>query len=274
MEGLPDRLNHNFPDACETDASEANLWQRWHGAEDPIAREELINRFMPHARMLAAVVYKGRFHDEVEFADYHQLACVGLIEAVERFKPDLGVSFKAFASHRIRGAILNGLEKQTEKNQQIAAQQRLRKDRIDSLKAEAKSSMAEKVTTSSGNDARSLLAYMADVGIGLALGVMLEGTRMLVAEEDTEASTVASPEVGYFRRREALQLQEALRNAIEKLEQSEQRVIRYHYQQDLAFEEISRLLGVSRSRISQIHRKALLGLRQALAHGPPCDVFF
>jgi RNA polymerase sigma factor for flagellar operon FliA len=113
---------------------------------------------------------------------------------------------------------------------------------------------------------------MAEVGVGLALGVMLEGTSMYVAQED--ALTVASPEVGYFKKNEALQLQEVLRGAIEKLEPSERRVVRYHYHQGLAFEEISQLLGVSRSRVSQIHRKALMGLRHLLAQGPPCDVFF
>ena len=272
MEGTTDPFERNFSDGSGIDTSESGLWQRWHGDGDLSAREELVHRFAPYARMLAAVVYKGRFHDEVEFADYHQLACVGLLEAIGRFQPDAGVHFKAYAAHRIRGAILSGLEKQTEKNQQIAAQQRLEKDRLEAIKAAAKSSLRENAEKSLSSDQiNPLLSYMAEVGVGLALGVMLEGTRMFVSEQD--AAAVASPEIGYFKKSEGLQLQEILRGAIEKLEQSERRVVRYHYHQGLAFEEISQLLGVSRGRISQIHRKALVGLRHALAQGPPCDFF-
>lgn len=270
MEGLADPFEHDVSGVYGADASESSLWQRWRGAGDLGAREELVNRFTPYARMLAAVIYKGRFHDEVEFADYYQLACVGLLEAVERFDPGTEVHFKAYAAHRIRGAILNGLEKQTEKNQQIAAQQRLRKDRLDLLK-DAVKSVDGKAEGPSTDPINALLSYMAEVGVGLALGVMLEGTSMFVAQED--AVIVASPEVGYFKKSEAFQLQEVLRGAIEKLGPSERRVVRYHYHQGLAFEEISQLLGVSRSRISQIHRKALMSLRHLLAQGPPCDVF-
>lgn len=270
MEGLAAPFENDISDAYGADASDASLWQRWRGAGDLGAREELVSRFAPYARMLAAVIFKGRFHDEVEFADYHQLACVGLLEAVERFDPSAGVHFKAYAAHRIRGAVLNGLEKQTEKNQQIAVQQRLRKDRLDSLKDAAKPVGVE-VGGGAAKPVNSLLSYMAEVGVGLALGVMLEGTSMFVAQE--EAATEVSPEVGYFKKSEARQLQEVLLGAIEKLAPSERRVIRYHYHQGLAFEEISQLLGVSRSRISQVHRKALIGLRHLLAQGPPCDIF-
>ncbi|WP_082485879.1 MULTISPECIES: sigma-70 family RNA polymerase sigma factor [unclassified Acidovorax] len=271
MEGTKDPFECNFSDGSDIGISESGLWQRWHGDGDLSAREALVSLFTPYARMVAAVAYKGRFHDEVEFADYHQLACVGLLEAIARFNPDAGVHFKAYATHRIRGAILSGLERQTEKNQQIAAQQRLRKERLDSLKDAPQSSLGETAGSLSGDLPNPLLSYMAEVGIGLALGVMLEGTRMFASPED--ASVVASPEVDYFKKSEALQLEETLHTAIGNLAQPERRVIRYHYHQGLAFEEISQLLGISRSRVSQIHRKALAHLRHLLSQRPGGDVF-
>lgn len=271
MAGLVDPFERNVSEISNAETSEAGLWQRWRITRDTVAREELIRRFAPYARMLAAVIYKGRFHDEVEFADYHQLACVGLLEAVERFDPDAGVHFKAYAAHRIRGAILNGLEKQTEKNQQIAALQQLQKKRLGALKHDAKYLVGERNMISGADSANFLLSYLAEVGVGLALAVMLEGTSMFVADE--VVATVASPEVGYFKKREALQLQEVLRGALESLAQSERQVVYYHYHQGLTFEEIGHLLGVSRGRVSQIHRKALTGLRCALGQGPPCDIF-
>ena len=111
------------------------------------------------------------------------------------------------------------------------------------------------------------------IGIGLALGILLEGTRMIESPEGDVADSAPPPEVGYFKKTETQRLQDLLRAAILKLNASERRVIRYHYQQDVSFEEISHILGVTRGRVSQIHRQALLNLRKALAQGPPCDVF-
>ena len=268
-----------FDEAIHVESAEGHLWQRLSSVGDEAARAQLIELYMPYARTLAAVIYKGRFHDEVEFADYMQLACLGLVESVDRYDPEQGVQFRTFAAHRIRGAILNGLEKQTEKNQQIAAQQRLRKDRLDALKEAAEQDTAPSSQQSKGGEpsradaGKALLAYMAEVGIGLALGILLEGTRMIESPEGDVADSAPPPEVGYFKKTETQRLQDLLRAAILKLNASERRVIRYHYQQDVSFEEISHILGVTRGRVSQIHRQALLNLRKALAQGPPCDVF-
>ena len=55
-----------------------------------------------------------RRDNSVAFADYFQYACVGLVEAVDRFEPDRPVLFETFATYRIRGAVLNGLAKESE----------------------------------------------------------------------------------------------------------------------------------------------------------------
>ncbi len=254
---------------------EAELWTRWRGHQDELAREQLIGMFMPLARTLAAVSFKGRFNDEVEFADYMQLACVGLMESVDRYNSDFGVPFKSYAGHRIRGSILNGLERETEKNQQIAAQKRIRKDRIESLKEGAKATLGHEAADHKPGSLKAqqdLLSYLAEVGIGLAIGVLLEDSAMIVGDEVPDTSELASPEVSYFRKSEARRLGDLLRAAIARLADKERSVIQYHYQQDIAFEEVGKLLGVSRSRVSQLHRQALAKLRTALGQGPPVDV--
>ncbi|WP_339385504.1 sigma-70 family RNA polymerase sigma factor [Acidovorax sp. sic0104] len=239
------------------------------------ARELLVRHYMPLARTLAAVNFKGRFNDDVPFSDYMQLACVGLMESVDRFEPHQAVPFKSYAAHRIRGAILNGLEKETEKNQQIAARKRIRNDRLEAVKANAKESAASpciEAKPSSQKVQRDLLCYLAEVGIGLALGVLLEDSAMVLDQEPADTSESASPEASYFRKSETARLRELLRAAVSQLPDRERTVIRYHYQQEVAFDEVGRLLNVSRGRISQLHRQALIRLRTALGQGPPVDV--
>lgn len=263
------------PILFEASPDEAELWTRWCDSQDAGARDEIVRIFMPLAKTLAAVCFKGRFNDDVEFADYMQLACIGLLESVDRFDPLLGTPFKAYAAHRIRGAILNGLERETEKSQQIAAQKRIRKGRVESLKEGVRTSLGSAKLESPpvGLKAKQdLLSYLTEVSIGLALGVLLEDSAMMITGEPEDTSELASPEVSYFRKSETLRLRELLHSSIERLAPQERRVIWYHYRQEVAFEEVGRLLGVSRSRVSQLHRQALGKLRDSLGQGPPCDV--
>lgn len=253
--------------------SEGDLWQRWRHDRDMRAREQLIGHFLPYARTIAAITYARRTHDEIEFADYFQLASVGLIEAVERFDPEQGAQFKTFAHKRMQGAILSGLERLTEKNQQIAAQQRLRRERLESIKAQSLLDGTEQgnaQTPPKGHSPEALFNYLAEVGIGLALSVLLEGTGMLDSESSGGATAV-SPEVSYFRQTELRNLQQLVRGLLSRLNAQEQIVIRHHYLQEIPFDKIAAHLGVGRSRVSQLHRQALKTLRDCLAQKNSCD---
>lgn len=249
-------------------ADTAPLWACWHGDGDAAAREQLIGHYLPYARMLAATLYGRRMHGDVEFEDYLQLARIGLIEAVDRFDPGQGAQFKTFASKRIQGSVLNGLARMTEKNQQISARMRvLRQDRLEAVKEAAGGPTPPR-------NADELFRYLAEVGVGLALGVLLEDTGMVDADAFGQESQVASPEVSYFRKKEGRQLRELLRELLDGLPESQRRVIRSHYLQEISFDQLAADMGVTRGRISQLHRQALLRLRDLLGSDARCDVSF
>jgi RNA polymerase sigma factor for flagellar operon FliA len=153
---------------------EAALWRRLREDADTGAREQLRALHMPYAKVVAASYYGKRFHDEIEFGDYLQYASVGLLEALERYDPARGVQFRTFAARRMHGAILNGLERLTEKQQQIAARRRLRNERVQDIKA-----LGAPAGDGAPQDAEQLLRFVSEVGIGLALCWMLEGTGMV-----------------------------------------------------------------------------------------------
>jgi len=266
-------------------ADEENLWWRQlHHENSADAREKLAALYLPYTRTVAAAYYAKRTHDDIEFAEYFQFASVGLVDAMERFDPGFGTQFKTFAARRMHGAILNGLERLTEKNQQIAVRRKLREERLQVLKADLPTDddVASELSDTEGDPAfararrpsvrsqQELFRYLADVGIGLALGILLEGTGMYDTEPDVE--NAVSPEIRYFQQTEIEQLRRRLQTLVADLPKQEQSVIRYHYLQETDFDEIAVTMGVTRSRVSQIHRKALTRLREMLARSPDFDV--
>lgn len=230
-------------------SGEADLWQRFRAEGDAQARAALLELHLPYARVVAGVYYSRRRGDEVEFGDYLQYASVGMLEALERFDPERGVQFRTFAARRMHGAILNGLERLTEKQQQIAARQRLRAERLQDVK-----SMAGAGAAGAFQGAEQLRHFVSDVGIGLALCWMLEGTSMIDNGEASEAAP-------FYQSVALRQLRERLLHAVDALPAQERLVIRSHYLQDVPFERIAATLQLTKGRISQVHKQALLRLR-------------
>ncbi|WP_307650310.1 sigma-70 family RNA polymerase sigma factor [Variovorax boronicumulans] len=253
------------------------LWVRWRKEKDEAAREQLICHYLPYAKMVAATIYGRRTHNDVEFEDYLQLARVGLLEAVDRFEPGQGAQFKTFAAKRVQGSVLNGLTRLTEKNQQISVAMRLRQERLEAVKDAAAAPEeapgdGHAAAPAAPRSADKLFKYLAEVGIGLALGVLLEDTGMVDGEAFDANAHAPSPEVSYFRKTEILQLRTVLRDLVNQLSDQQKSVIRQHYLQEVPFDDIATLMGVTRGRVSQLHRQGLLRLRELLAKDARCDV--
>jgi RNA polymerase sigma factor for flagellar operon FliA len=243
---------------------EGALWLRLRGGEE-VARQSLLASHMPYARTVASVYYSRRFNDDVEFGDYLQYASIGLLEALDRFDPGRGVQFRTFAARRMHGAILNGLERLTEKQQQIAARQRMRRGRVQQVKEAVLE--AEGYAEATPRHPAQLMRFVSEVGIGLALCWMLEGTALIDAGE-------AGVTVPFYRSAAVHELRGRLIEAIESLPAQERAVIRSHYLQDLRFEEIAGMLQLTKGRISQIHKQALLRLRTLVRDHADWDATF
>lgn len=228
---------------------EAALWRRLREDADTGAREQLLALHMPYAKVVAASYYGKRFHDEIEFGDYLQYASLGLLEALERYDPARGVQFRTFAARRMHGAILNGLERLTEKQQQIAARRRLRNERVQDIKA-----LGAPAGDGAPQDAEQLLRFVSEVGIGLALCWMLEGTGMVQTPD-------AGAHAPFYRSVAIRQLRDRLLHAVDSLPPQDRTVLRSHYLQELPFDEIAATLQLTKGRISQIHKQALQRLR-------------
>ncbi len=238
------------------------LWRSWRDQGDLSARERLIELHLPKAKIIAATLYGKRYGNEIEFADYYQLATVGLLEAMDKFDPAREVPFRSFSEQRIRGAILDGLAILTEKHQQGRAKRRLQLQRIESLKdlkiQNEPSGQSSQSSQSSQLGSDEVFRKLADIGLGLALAWMLEDTGVVSYSEE------ASHNSPFYKSVELKQLQQRVQELVNSLPSQEKKVIRYHYLQTIPFEEIADIMAISRSRVSQIHRAALHNLKAQL----------
>lgn len=228
---------------------ERALWTEWcrGGAT---ARDELIHLYQPYVRALAARCYARRMHNAFEFDEYLQFATLGLLEAMEKFQPERGVPFKAFAAKRIMGAMLDGLETLSEQQQQVAWRKRLMEERHRSMAEDADL-----------DDGRQLLAELGAIGAGIALGFILDGTGMI---QDAQSTL---PDNAYANT-EAKQLHQRLWKLVDGLPARDARLMHLLYQQQLTFEEAALTLKITKGRVSQLHKQIILQLRSQLAPAP------
>lgn len=235
-------------------SGEQVLWERVRVQGDMQAREALVRLYLPYARALAAKAYARRGTDELEFDEYLQFATVGMMESMDRFDPGQGVLFKTFATRRITGAILDGVLTLSERYQQVALSRRIAEERLESLAQEP---------DAAGPD--TVLRELAGIGVGLALGFILDGTGML------ESQDAALPDTTYSNL-ELRQFRQRIADVLEQLTSREQEVIKMHYFNSASFDEIARQLELTKGRISQLHKRAIGRLRSLLAKGDACDV--
>ncbi|WP_054123879.1 sigma-70 family RNA polymerase sigma factor [Novosphingobium sp. AAP93] len=230
----------------DPDRVEASLWRRLRFEANERCREVLFTRYIPLARSLAAKYLRKHTAGSAERGDLDQFAYEGLLQALDRFNPLLGVPFSAFARPRIAGTISDGMARMSDVADQLGHMRRRRRERLASLDP-----------TAHGGDA---LEQLADLAFDLAIGIMLDSTGII--ETDEGADTRANVYEGLAWR----QAQAALAEEIARLPESESKVIRHHYQNGLTFATIAEVLRLTRGRISQLHKSAVERLRHRLRH--------
>jgi RNA polymerase sigma factor for flagellar operon FliA len=248
-----DAANRTGPKQSE----ERGLWAEYHDSGARWARDQLLQLYEPFARAMAARMYAARVDDSVSFEDYLQYAHVGLIDAATRYDYRRGVTFSSYASARIRGAILNGLAKESEAAAQYRAQRERERERVASLQ----SAVAPDIGQATLDD-------LAAITMGLAVGALLDDYD---SHSDVRDMADQNPANNPYTVNEHRQLIDATRALIAKLPPQEMAVITGHYMDRLEFQTLATRFALSKGRISQIHAKALLRLRAWLTDRPKLD---
>jgi len=222
-------------------------------AKAALAKADRDQLILNHYQMVQRISMKmvSRYPSNVDVRDLISLGTLGLIDASERYNPELNTSFGAYATIRIKGAIVDGLRKQDwvprgvrslSKDLDAAKQQAVMQEGCDSNEAVAKvmGVDAEKVDT---------MKQQTELQTQVSMWESRGGSEQTIA--DTLADDNATPEEGLARKHEAARI----RRAIAQLPEREQHIARLRYFENLQFKEIGEILGVTEARISQLHSR-------------------
>ncbi|MFY8237853.1 MAG: FliA/WhiG family RNA polymerase sigma factor [Ilumatobacteraceae bacterium] len=232
-------------------------WQSWHESEESTARDWLVVHYASLVKFVAGRLGAG-LPRSVDIGDLVSAGVFGLMNAIDKFDPSNGAKFETYAIPRIRGAILDGLRALDWVPRSVRSRSRSVQDAIASLEhLHGRTPTDEEIAAELKISVEDLEKWLADIAAGSV------GPLDHVAMDSTPAGTDTFQEPG--KAMEDGELRGAMRAEISKLPEREQAILILYYDDGLTLSEIGEALGVTESRISQIHTKAVLQLRSRLA---------
>jgi RNA polymerase sigma factor for flagellar operon FliA len=246
-----------------------DLWRRYKDAGDEGARERLVVAYSPMVKFVAGRLGAG-LPSHVEDADLISYGLVGLIGAIERFEPERGIKFETFAMTRIRGAIIDELRSLDWVPRSVRSRAREIETAQTKLEHELQRAPTEAELAAKLNmteeELQSALLEIANSSVYALdeLWTVSDSSGDQVSLLDTIADdSAADPQ-------EALassEVKDLLTEAISGLPEREQLVVALYYYENLTLREIGEVLGVTESRVSQLHTKAVMRLKSSLQQG-------
>lgn len=239
-----------------------SLWQRYKSRNDPSAREQLITAYAHLAKYVVDRM-PVRPSAVLGYDDLLGHAIVGLIDAVEKFDIRREVKFETYAITRIRGAVLDALKTLDWIPRSVRASEHRLRDVIASLEAKlGRPAEDAEIAEAMGISTDELEGILADTGQTAMLS--LEGL-LMDGEESGGENVPASGDYDPVHTAELEERKALLARAIGELPEKERLVISLYYQEGLTFKETAKVLGVTESRICQLHSKAVIRLNGKLA---------
>lgn len=235
-------------------------WQRWNDHRDPVARDRLIVHYSPLVKFVAGRVGAG-LPNSVDPGDLVSAGVFGLIDAVERFDPARGVKFETFAVPRIRGAVFDGLRSLDwvprsvrSRAREVEAAFTDLEGRLGRAPSDDEISGHLKIT---GPEFQKWLVAIASTTVGPLDRALVAGAEPRALTGDVPDSPAMMVEENEVKR--------LVRQEVRRLPEREKLVLSLYYDEGLTLAEIGGVIGVTESRVSQIHTKAVLHLRARLS---------
>lgn len=237
------------------------LWKRYHETKDPSIKEQLILEYADLIKYVAGrlSIYFG---SNVEYDDLVGYGIFGLIDAIEKFDIHKGVKFETYASLRIRGSIIDSIRELD----WVPRSLRKKSKDLEKVYSELENELGhtatdEQVAGKLGISVDELNRTLQDVN----MSTMISLEDYLEQNYETGFDIINDDEDRIPEKRiELTEIKDILTESIDKLPEKERMVVTLYYFEELTLKEISAIMKVSESRISQLHTKAILRMRSRL----------
>lgn len=234
------------------ESSVDELWTRYRAEPSIELRNRLVMQYSPLVKYVAGRL-RTRLPDSVDYGDLVSDGIIGLMEAIDRFDPARGLTFQTFAVPRIRGAMVDALRaldwvprSVREKVRQVEQAQRVLEARLGRIPDDPE--IADELGMSVPA-LRDLYAKVSFTSVGTLEDLELADDLSAAATHEIEDD----------------QAKAALLRVVGELPERDQILIALYYFEGLTLSEIGRVLGVSESRVSQLHSRATMVLRTKLS---------
>ena len=244
-----------------------DLWRRYKApGSDDRAREQLVVAYSPLVKYVAGRMSSG-LPAHVEESDLISYGLIGLINAIERFDLDREIKFETYAITRIKGAIIDELRALDWVPRSVRSRAREIERAIAELEAKLGTAPTdEQIAAKIGISVDELEESLTDISRSSIAALdelwSVSGEGDQISLMDTiEDESGPRPEAAL----DQTEMREALADAIARLPEREKLVVTLYYYEELTLREIGEVLGVTESRVSQLHTKAILRLKARLA---------
>ncbi|MDR0386508.1 MAG: RNA polymerase sigma factor WhiG [Treponema sp.] len=260
-------LGNNSPNCFLEQKTEEELWIEYRQNKDPKIRESFIKQYAPLVKYVAGKVAVGKPHN-VEFDDLVGFGFFGLLDAIDRFDPDKNVKFKTYAVPRIKGAIYDELRSIDWVPRSVRQKTKEVEETIGALEAQlGRSATDQEIAGALGMSESEFLKTMMRISSTSILSlndVWFSGDEndKVSIGDSIESPVSLNPDVIV----EKNEIRQVIINSISELPDKEKKILALYYYEDLTLKEIGQVMGITESRVSQLHTKAILRLRSKLTN--------
>lgn len=229
-------------------------------------RDELIVEYVPLVKYLAQRIAL-KLPNHVEIDDLVNSGIIGLIDAIEKFEPSRGIKFKTYAEFRIRGAIFDGLRSLDWVPRSVRKQKKMVEQSYAQLEQQlGRHATDEELSKNLGVDLQEFYKILDNLK-GVTLGKFVELNNNDSQNSDGDSAIAFIPDDSTddpYHKFQKQELTEILAEAIRNLPDKERYVVSLYYFDELTMKEIGTVLSITESRVSQLHTKSMLRLRETL----------
>jgi RNA polymerase sigma factor FliA len=243
------------------------LWREYRAKANPAIRDRLIVTYAPLVKYVAGRLGSG-LPAHVDDEDLVSYGLLGLIGAIERYDPERDVKFETYAIARIRGAIIDELRALDWVPRSVRSRARDIERAIGELEAKlgrvpSDEEIAGKLglTTEELDESLSEISRSSIAALDELWTISGSGGDQVALIDTIEDTDAPDPQGALSQ----VELREAIADSIARLPEREKLVVTLYYYEELTLREIGEVLGVTESRVSQLHTKAILRLKARLA---------